>query len=205
MEPPGRSTTDQTFTLRQIFEKSWEYAKDVYACFVDLEKAYHRVPRDQLWRVLQEYGIDGHLLAAIVSLYHRSKVCVCVSSNKSKPFNVSVGLRQGCVLSPLLFIVYMNWIEKQSQVDEGITIGTSRVNRLLFADDLALLATSEGNLQHALDRFVGTACDKAGMKISIGKTEVLHLREYLVNVVESQWGCIDLGGEVKISLGNIHE
>ena len=43
---PGRSTTDQIFTLTQIFEKSWEYTKDVFACFVDLEKAYNRVPRD---------------------------------------------------------------------------------------------------------------------------------------------------------------
>ena len=58
---PGLSTTDQFFTLRQIFEKSWDYAKDVFACFVDLEKPYNRVPRNKLWRMLQEYGIDGHL------------------------------------------------------------------------------------------------------------------------------------------------
>ena len=41
---PGRSTTDQIFPLQQIFEKSWEYAKDIFTCFVDLEKAYNRVP-----------------------------------------------------------------------------------------------------------------------------------------------------------------
>ena len=68
---PGRSTTDQIFTLKQIFEKSWEYGKDLFACFVDLEKAYDRVPRDKLWKVLQEYGVDGQLLRAIKSFYCR--------------------------------------------------------------------------------------------------------------------------------------
>ena len=67
---PGQSTMDQIFALQQIFEKSWEYAKEVNACFVDLEKAYDRIPRDKLWAVLLQYGIDGQLLTAIKSLYN---------------------------------------------------------------------------------------------------------------------------------------
>ena len=55
---------DQIFALQQIFEKSWEYAKEVNACFVDLERAYGRIPRDKLWAVLLQYGIDGQLLNA---------------------------------------------------------------------------------------------------------------------------------------------
>ena len=113
----GRSTTDQIFTLKQIFEKSWEYGKDLFACFVDLEKAYDRVPRDKLWKVLQEYGVNGQLLRAIKSFYSRPEVCVRVNGKQSKPLQVDAGLRQGCVLSPLLFIVYMNWIDKCSQTD----------------------------------------------------------------------------------------
>ena len=66
---PGRSTTDQIFTLKQIFEKSWEYVKNLFACFVDLEKAYDRVPRDKLWKILQEYGVNGQLLRSIKSIY----------------------------------------------------------------------------------------------------------------------------------------
>ena len=71
----GRSTMDQIFALQQIFEKSWEYAKEVNACFVDLEKAYDRIPKDKLWAVLLQYGIDGQLLTAIKSLYMHSEVC----------------------------------------------------------------------------------------------------------------------------------
>ena len=50
---PGGSNTDQIFTLKQAFKKPWEYGKDLFACFADLEKAYDRVPRDKLWKVLR--------------------------------------------------------------------------------------------------------------------------------------------------------
>ena len=66
---------DQIFTLRQIFKKFWEYAKYVFACFVDLENAYDWVSRDKFWRVVLEYGIDGHLLMVIKSLYCQPEVC----------------------------------------------------------------------------------------------------------------------------------
>ena len=50
---PGRSTS------QQLFDKSWEFAKDVYTCFVDLKRAYDRVLREKLWGALREYGVDG--------------------------------------------------------------------------------------------------------------------------------------------------
>ena len=171
---PARSTTDQIFTLKQIFEKSWEYGKDLFACFVDLEKAYDRVPRDELWKVLQEYGVNGQLLRTIKSFYCRPEVCVRVNGKQSKPFHVGVGLRQGSVLLSLLFIVYMNWIDKCSQADECATIENCKISRLLFADGLVLLSSIKSGLQGALNSFAD-ACNTAGMKISTAKTEVLHL------------------------------
>ena len=92
----------------------------------------------------------------------------------TKPFHVGVGLRQGCVFSPLLFIVYMNWIDKCSQADECAPIGNCKISRLLFADDLVLLSSTESGLQRALNSFADT-CNTAGMKISTAKIEVLHL------------------------------
>ena len=133
---PGRSTTNQIFTLKQIFEKSWEYAKDLFACFVDLEKAHDRIPRDKLRRVLQEYGIDGQMLLAIKSFYCQPEVCVRVNRMQSKPFHVGIGLQQGCVLSSFFFITYMNWIDWRSQTSESQT-RVLQISRPLFADDFS--------------------------------------------------------------------
>ena len=109
------------------------------------------------------------------SFYCRPKVCVRVNGRQSKPFHVGVGLRQGCVLSPLLFIVYINWIDKKySQANECATVGNCKISRLLFADDLVQLSSTESGLQRALNSFAD-ACNTAGMKISTAKTEVLHL------------------------------
>ena len=133
----GRSTTDQIFTLQQVFVKSWECGKDVYTCFVDLlEKARNRVPREMLCapQSFPRYGV--------YSLHSCSDVCVRVGRVKSRPFTVGFGLRQGCVLSPLLFIVYVHWIDSYSRVDKGVTVGSCNINRSAFADDLVLLAVA---------------------------------------------------------------
>ena len=149
--------------------------------FSHLEKVYHRVSRDRLWRVQQQYGIDEHLLLAIKSLYCQPDVCVCVNGKQSKSLHVGVGLRQWCVLSAL--IIYVIWMDKLSRTDECVTIGRCKISRLLFADDLVLLASSESGLQHALNGSAAT-CDIAGVKISTSKTEILLyiLRKILSNV-----------------------
>ena len=84
----------------------------MYTCFVDLGKAHDRVPRDKLWAVLLEYGVRGQLVAAMKLFYKQSEVCVRINAMKTKPFSVSVGLRQGVVLSPLLFITCMDKIDR---------------------------------------------------------------------------------------------
>ena len=171
---PGRGTTDQLFTLAGILEKAWEYAYPVYMCFVDLEKAYDRVPREVLWEVLREYGVRGTLLRAIQSLYAQSESCVRVLGNKSDSFPVGVGLRQGCALSPILFVIFMDRISRRSSGGEGIRLGELKVESLLFADDLVLMAPSVQELQLSLDRFAAE-CTAAGMRISISKSEAMVL------------------------------
>ncbi|KAL6482070.1 hypothetical protein MHYP_G00101500 [Metynnis hypsauchen] len=143
-------------------------------CFVDLKKAYDRVPRDILWEVLQEYGVPGLLLRAVRSLYSRSESCVRILNIKSDPFNVSVGLRQGCALSRLLFVIFMDRVSRRSRGQEGIMCGGRKVASLLFADDVVLLAESHGCLQHSLERFAAE-CEVVGLRISTSKYESIVL------------------------------
>ncbi|KAK3513052.1 hypothetical protein QTP70_000210 [Hemibagrus guttatus] len=143
-------------------------------CFVDLEKAFDRVPHGILWEVLWEYGVRGPLLRAVRSLYNRSRSLVRIASCKSDLFQVHVGLRQGCSLSPVLFIVFMDRISRRSQGLEGVRFGDHRISSLIFADDVVLLASSSLDLQHALGCFAAE-CEAAGMRVSTSKSEAMVL------------------------------
>ncbi|XP_048857101.1 uncharacterized protein LOC125724452 [Brienomyrus brachyistius] len=171
---PGRGTVDQLYTLSRVLEGSWEFARPVYMCFVDLEKAFDRVPRGVLWGVLREYGVPGSLLRAVRSLYDRCQSLVRMGGNKSDSFPVRVGLRQGCPLSPILFIVFMDRISRRSQGVEGVRFGDLRIRSLLFADDVVLLASSSRDLQLSLEQFAAE-CEAAGMRISTSKSETMVL------------------------------
>ena len=80
------------------------------------------VPKDNLWAVLLEYDVRSQLLTTTKKWYEQSEVCVCVNDMKTKPFSVSVGLRQSCVLSLFLFIIYMDKIERDSSFSSGVTM-----------------------------------------------------------------------------------
>ncbi|TWW74447.1 R2DM Retrovirus-related Pol polyprotein from type II retrotransposable element [Takifugu flavidus] len=171
---PGRGTVDQLYTLSRVFEGAWEFAQPVHMCFVDLEKAFDSVPRGVLCGVLRVYGVSGPLIWAIRSLYDRCQSLVRIAGSKSNSFPVRVGLRQGCPLSPILFIIFMDRISRCSHGAEGVQFGDLRIGSLVFADDVVLLASSARDLQLSLDRFVA-ACEAAGMKISTSKSEAMVL------------------------------
>ena len=110
--------------------------------FFQAPRANDGVPGEKFWRELREYVVDGHdLLPAFKSLYSFSKVCVRFGDVKSQQFTVGVELRQWCVLLPLLFVVYMSWIDSHSHIDGNVTVESCSVRCLLFAIDLVLFAS----------------------------------------------------------------
>ncbi|KAI3356985.1 hypothetical protein L3Q82_003620 [Scortum barcoo] len=145
-------------------------------CFVDLEKAFDRVPRGILWGVLHEYGVRGPLLRAVRSLYDRSRSLVRIAGSKSDPVPSTCWTpAEACPLSPVLFIIFMDRISRRSQGPEGVQwFGNHRISSLLFADDVVLLASTSQDLQHVLERFAAE-CEAAGMRISTSKSEAMVL------------------------------
>ena len=162
----GRGCTHAIFALRQLCERAIEYDQDLHLVFVDQEKAFDRVNRDKLWKVLELYGIMGQLLDNIRAIYANSRSAVCTASGTSDWFPVTPGVRQSCNLSPLLFVIFMDQIEKEANPD------LEALNELMFADNQAMMNNDKTQLQEHIDQ-LNESCETYSMKISTSKTEVM--------------------------------
>ena len=177
----GRGCMDQVFIVRQICEKYLAKGKNVYFAFMDLEKAYDRVDRDALWNVLRLYGIDGKLLGAVKSLYDGSEACVRVGDEVSEWFPVRMGVRQGCVMSPWLFNLFIDGVVREvnaSVLGRGLGLVDERdrmweLNQLLFADDAVFVADSEEKLCRLVTEF-GRVCERRKLRVNVGKSKVMR-------------------------------
>ena len=177
----GRGCTDQTFIVRQICEKYVAKGKDVYFAFLDLEKAYDRVDREAMWKVLGIYGVGGRLLKAVRSMYECSKACVRVGSEMSEWFAVKIGLRQGCVMSPWLFNIYIDGVVREVNarvLGRGLKLRDRNecdweLNQLLFADDTVVVADSEEKLCQLVSEF-GRVCKRRKLRVNVGKSKVMR-------------------------------
>ena len=109
----GRGCMDQVFAVRQVCEKYLATRKDVFWPFMDLKKANDTIDRHGMWQMLRVYGVGEKLLKAVQSLYVDSRACVRVGNDVSEWFPVNVGLRQGCVMSPWLFNIYMDGVVRE--------------------------------------------------------------------------------------------
>ena len=103
----GRGCMDQVFAVRQLCEKYLANGKYLFWAFMDLEKANDTIDRHGMWQMLRVYGIGGKFLKAVQSFYLDSRACVRVGNDVSQWFLGKVLLRQGCVMSPWLFNVFM--------------------------------------------------------------------------------------------------
>ena len=190
----GRGCADQLFSLRMLMEKAREYHQPIYACFIDLKKAYDSVHRESLWHILQHsYCLPPKLLSIMRALHEDSTAAVRAYGKLSDKFSVTSGIRQGCVLAPTLFYFYFDVairmaLGEHCQQGSGIRVvylldadlvGNRKILKLEtlvtdleYADNMALLANNWSDLTAMLDS-LSTCCKKLGLTISCIKTKSL--------------------------------
>ena len=187
----GRSTTDHLFTVTSVLETRKLRRQSTYAAFIDFKQAYDRIPRSLLFKKLELIGIGGNFLEIIKTIYQDTKCCVRINGHHSDWFNVSCGLKQGCLLLRLLFSLYVNNLAQDiNDVGIGVTIADMKLSILLYADDIILLAETESDLQSMLDSLTQW-CLKWGLVINTAKSNVIHFRGISVPISKYSFRCGD--------------
>jgi hypothetical protein len=171
----GRGTRDQVANMRWIMEREREYGRDVFFCFIDYSKAFDSVDHNKLWNVMEEMGVPKHLINLLHNLYVNQVAVVRTARGETSEFSIGKGVRQGCILSPMLFNLYGESIMREAgleHLDAGIRIGGLCINNLRYADDTTLAASFTEDLKNII-RSVKKASEKFGLHLNVGKTKVL--------------------------------
>ncbi len=173
---PKRSTTDAAYVLRTVVDEYHSQNKKVYACFVDFKAAFDSVNRQLLLHKFNSIGVGGNFLHIIKDMYMNVTSCVKVSPKlRTAFFDVPLGVRQGCTLSPTLFSCFVNDFPDRLLECANINstkIGDVPIPCLLYADDLVLLSESADGLQNAL-RVLEKFCFDWQLTVNSTKTKIL--------------------------------
>lgn len=169
-------TVDQIFIIQTALHQAKKSKRKLYTCFVDFKKAFDLVPRHTLWDVLEQRGMAGKVLTSLKTTYAADKACVLTRNGPTELFDCSIGVKQGCPASPLLFGLYLDELETllENAADD---IDCPRLMDillaiLLFADDIALLSYSHRGLQKQLD-ILADFCAARGLSVNVKKTKTL--------------------------------
>ena len=178
----GRSTAEQIFNLRVLCEKYSQHQQDIFHVFIDYKKAFDRVWHDALWATMKNYNMGQKLVMSIQQLYKNATSAVLAQGKIGDWFHTSVGVRQGCLLSPTLFNIFLEQIMTDALEDHvgTVSIGGRVITNLRFADDIDGLAGSEAELVDLVKRLDETST-RYGMEISAGKTKLMRNTDAPIN------------------------
>ena len=144
----GRNTTEQIYNLRIIGEKYLQHSQNLYHVIINFKKAFDRVWHEALWATMRKYNINASIIRTIESLNDKAQSAVLFSGSTGEWFRTTVGVRQGCLLSPTLLNIFLERIMCEALDDhEGsVSIGGWLVTNFRFADDTVVNAEEKKKL-----------------------------------------------------------
>ena len=115
----GTGTRDQIANICWIMEKEREFQKNIYFCFIDYAKAFDCVDHNKLWNILNQMGIPDHLTCLLRNLYAGQEATVRIGHGTTDWFPIGKGVCQGCILSSFLFNLYIEYIMRNTGLEEA--------------------------------------------------------------------------------------
>ena len=190
-------TTDAMFSLRSMTSYYKTKNKPVYACFVDFSKAFDSINRAALIYKLGSVGIKGEMLKLIYNMYSCSSYVIKSDGKFSIPVNSTVGVKQGCNLSPLLFNIFINDVHNIFGDCKPLNMKDWKVSSLSFADDIVLLSETEKGLNDCLEK-LESYCNEWGLKVNPLKTKVILFNKKFTKTVKNMKFSID-GNPIEVT------
>ena len=164
---PGRSTSDPIFSIRQLIEKHREGNTNLHLVFIDLEKAYDRIPRSEVWNCLRIKKVPEKYIKVIQDMYKDSETQIRTPAGRSESFTVTVGVHRGSALSPFIFTIVMDTLTDN--------IRKRAPENMMFADDVILCGKERQAVEDQLEGW-RRSLEDYGLKVSREKTEYLKMQ-----------------------------
>ena len=161
--------------LKETIMFNIDHQEAVYACFLDMSKAFERVNHSLLLDKMKDKGIPEFVINIYKSIFRDSEIQICYNNCMSNSWNIASGIRQGGVTSALLFNIYIDDIlSKMKDLNIGCRMGISKVNVQAYADDLVLLSPTSSGLKKLID-YLPDLLDIHELEINTDKTKVVYL------------------------------
>ncbi len=168
-------TSDHVLTLKAIIDKFVNKLPrgNLYSCFVDFKKAFDSISRRALFYKMLKVGIGGNFVNTIMDMYSEVYFCVKTGSGYTTDFASTQGVKQGCILSPTLFNLYLHDLPDifDSSCDP-VKLHDVDLSCLMYADDLVLLSSTASGLQCALDK-LAQYCNRWQLVVNMSKSKVI--------------------------------
>ena len=170
----GQRAADHILLLKSLIDMYKTKKKHLYACFIDLSSAFDNVWHSGLYYKLSSSGLSGKFVTLLKSMYSQLQCCIKRGDYISQYFNCTKGTRQGCVLSPTLFKIFLNDMPAiiNSRECDPVMFNKNNIGCLLYADDILLISQSAKGLQNSINKLLGY-CKNWRLSINVRKTKVI--------------------------------